>query len=383
MATALKSLGSIRRNFDPWNDPTAKPLIEFDRVVRTFGDFNAVDDLSLNVYTREFFALLGPSGCGKSTLLRMLAGFETPTSGDIRLGGQSLTGIPPYRRPLNMMFQSYALFPHMSVEKNIAFGLKQDGMARSEIADRVAEMLRLVKLTPYAKRKPQQLSGGQQQRVALARSLAKKPKVLLLDEPLGALDKKLREETQFELMDLQQELGLTFVIVTHDQEEAMTMSDRIAVMRAGRIEQVATPAILYEAPNSRYVADFIGNVSIVEGTVEDISGDRLRLAAEGGILTVDGAPNLAKGAAAALAVRPEKITLSRRPPDAGAANVLKGTVWDIAYLGDVTLFNVKLDSGTIMRATVMNAFRVAPEQIGWDEEVYLSFPADAGVILSA
>ena len=282
-----------------------------------------------------------------------------------------------------MMFQSYALFPHMSVEKNIAFGLKQDGMARSEIADRVAEMLRLVKLTPYAKRKPQQLSGGQQQRVALARSLAKKPKVLLLDEPLGALDKKLREETQFELMDLQQELGLTFVIVTHDQEEAMTMSDRIAVMRAGRIEQVAMPAILYEAPNSRYVADFIGNVSIVEGTVEDISGDRLRLAAEGGILTVDGAPNLAKGAAAALAVRPEKITLSRRPPDAGAANVLKGTVWDIAYLGDVTLFNVKLDSGTIMRATVMNAFRVAPEQIGWDEEVYLSFPADAGVILSA
>ncbi|SHJ16146.1 putrescine transport system ATP-binding protein [Aureimonas altamirensis DSM 21988] len=383
MATALKSLGSIRRNFDPWNDPTAKPLIEFDRVVRTFGDFNAVDDLSLNVYTREFFALLGPSGCGKSTLLRMLAGFETPTSGDIRLGGQSLTGVPPYRRPLNMMFQSYALFPHMSVEKNIAFGLKQDGMARSEIADRVAEMLRLVKLTPYAKRKPQQLSGGQQQRVALARSLAKKPKVLLLDEPLGALDKKLREETQFELMDLQQELGLTFVIVTHDQEEAMTMSDRIAVMRAGRIEQVATPAILYEAPNSRYVADFIGNVSIVEGTVEDISGDRLRLAAEGGILTVDGAPNLAKGAAAALAVRPEKITLSRRPPDAGAANVMKGTVWDIAYLGDVTLFNVKLDSGTIMRATVMNAFRVAPEQIGWDEEVYLSFPADAGVILSA
>ncbi len=383
MATALKSLGSIRRNFDPWNDPTAKPLIEFDRVVRTFGDFNAVDDLSLDVYTREFFALLGPSGCGKSTLLRMLAGFETPTSGDIRLGGQSLTGVPPYRRPLNMMFQSYALFPHMSVEKNIAFGLRQDGMARSEISDRVAEMLRLVKLTPYAKRKPQQLSGGQQQRVALARSLAKKPKVLLLDEPLGALDKKLREETQFELMDLQQELGLTFVIVTHDQEEAMTMSDRIAVMRAGRIEQVATPAILYEAPNSRYVADFIGNVAIVEGTVEDVSGDRLRLAAEGGVLTVDGAPQLAKGAPAALAVRPEKISLSRRPPEAGAANVLKGTVWDIAYLGDVTLFNVKLDSGTIMRATVMNAFRVAPEQIGWEEEVYLSFPADAGVILSA
>jgi len=383
MATTLKSLGNIRRNFDPWNDPSARPLIEFDHVVKTFGDFNAVDDLSLDIYTREFFALLGPSGCGKSTLLRMLAGFEAPTSGDIRLGGQSLTGVPPYRRPLNMMFQSYALFPHMSVESNIAFGLKQDGMARSEISDRVAEMLRLVKLTPYAKRKPQQLSGGQQQRVALARSLAKKPKVLLLDEPLGALDKKLREETQFELMDLQQELGLTFVIVTHDQEEAMTMSDRIAVMRAGRIEQVATPAILYEAPNSRYVADFIGNVSIVEGTVEDISGDRLRLAAEGGILTVDGAPNLAKGAAAALAVRPEKITLSRRPPDAGAANVLKGTVWDIAYLGDVTLFNVKLDSGTIMRATVMNAFRVAPEQIGWDEEVYLSFPADAGVILSA
>nr|WP_188052228.1 ABC transporter ATP-binding protein [Aureimonas fodinaquatilis] len=377
----MKSLGNIRRNFDPWNDPSAQPLIEFDHVIKTFGDFNAVDDLSLNIFTREFFTLLGPSGCGKSTLLRMLGGFEQPTSGDIRLGGKSLKGVPPYRRPLNMMFQSYALFPHMSVEKNIAFGLKQDGMARSEISDRVAEMLKLVKLTQYAKRKPQQLSGGQQQRVALARSLAKKPKVLLLDEPLGALDKKLREETQFELMDLQQELGLTFVIVTHDQEEAMTMSDRIAVMQSGKIKQVATPAIMYEAPATRYVADFIGNISILEGEVETSSGERLRLSSEGAILEVAHAPAMAPGDKAAFAVRPEKVRLSRHKPLDASVNALQGVVWDIAYLGDVTLFNVKLKSGTIVRATVINSARVAPEQIGWEEEVWLSFPADAGVIL--
>ncbi len=264
----MKSLGNIRRSFAPWTDPAAKPYIAIENVTKIFGDFTAVDDLSLNIYQREFFALLGASGCGKSTLLRMLAGFENPTKGRIMLDGQDMAGIPPYKRPVNMMFQSYALFPHMSVESNIAFGLKQDGMAKSEIDDRVQSMLKLVKLTQFGKRKPHQLSGGQRQRVALARSIAKRPKVLLLDEPLGALDKKLREETQFELMDLQQELGLTFVVVTHDQEEAMTMADRIAIMDKGKIKQVATPADVYEAPNSRFVADFIGNVSTFEGKVE-------------------------------------------------------------------------------------------------------------------
>lgn len=236
----MKSLGSIRKSFAPWNDPEAKAHITFDRVGKTFGDFIAVDTVSIDIFEREFFALLGASGCGKTTLLRMLAGFEEPSYGRILLDGENLQGIPPHRRPVNMMFQSYALFPHMSVEANVAFGLKQDRMARSEIRDRVAEMLKLVKLQAFAKRKPHQLSGGQRQRVALARSLAKRPKVLLLDEPLGALDKKLREETQFELMDLQQELGLTFVVVTHDQEEAMTMADRIAVMVRERQKKKVT-----------------------------------------------------------------------------------------------------------------------------------------------
>ncbi|KTQ95407.1 ABC transporter ATP-binding protein [Aureimonas ureilytica] len=381
MATAPKAFGNIRRSFDPWNDPKATPLIEFDHISKRFGTFNAVDDLSLKIYPREFFTLLGPSGCGKSTLLRMLAGFEEPTSGDIRLGGESLKGVPPYRRPLNMMFQSYALFPHMSVEQNIAFGLKQDGMAKGEIRDRVAEMLKLVKLDAYGKRKPQQLSGGQQQRVALARSLAKRPKVLLLDEPLGALDKKLREETQFELMDLQQELGLTFVIVTHDQEEAMTMSDRIAVMRAGKLCQVATPAVIYEAPNSRYVADFVGNISLIEGVVESGSGGLVRLATDVGVIETESATTVAPGDSAAFAVRPEKMRLSRRPPSDIGVNALRGVVWDIAYLGDVTLFNVKLENGALVRSTVINASRVADEQIAWEEEVWLTFERDAGVLL--
>ena len=382
MAPATKSFGNIRRTFEPWNDPAQKPLVEFDGITKVFGEFTAVDDLSLPIFSREFFALLGPSGCGKSTLLRMLAGFEEPTRGDLRLEGTSLIGVPPHRRAVNMMFQSYALFPHMSVEANVAFGLRQDRMARSEIRDRVAEMLKLVKLEPFAKRKPQQLSGGQQQRVALARSLAKRPKVLLLDEPLGALDKKLREETQFELMDLQQDLGLTFLIVTHDQEEAMVMSDRIAVMREGRIVQVATPAVIYEAPETRYVADFIGNVNILEGTVESERGGLTRIAAAGTIVEVEGAPSLPAGSSASFAIRPEKMRLSRKAPERADVNALKGEVWDIAYLGDVTLFNIKLPTGDILRATTINALRSIEEPIGWDEEVWLSFAPDAGIVLT-
>ncbi len=311
----MKSLGSIRRSFAPWADPTAKPYIRFENVTKRFGDFTAVNNLSLSVYEREFFALLGASGCGKSTLLRMLAGFDEPTSGRILLDGQDLRGIPPYKRPVNMMFQSYALFPHMTVEQNIAFGLKQDGMAKDAIASRVAEMLKLVKLEPFAKRKPHQLSGGQRQRVALARSVAKRPKVLLLDEPLGALDKKLREQTQFELMDLQQELGLTFMVVTHDQEEAMTMADRIAIMDKGEVMQVATPPEIYEAPISRFVADFVGNVNMLDGTVEDRSGDRATITgASGARITVENAGDAAAGKSVTFAIRPERSRSARGRP---------------------------------------------------------------------
>ncbi len=267
---ASKTLGPVRRKFAPWDDPAVKPLIEYDNVVKRFGDFTAVDGVSLNIYEREFFALLGPSGCGKTTLMRMLAGFEKPTSGEVRLGAENIADLPPYQRSVNMMFQSYALFPHMTVEQNIAFGPKQDGLAKGEIEARVQEMLKLVNLEKFGKRKPHQLSGGQRQRVALARALAKRPKVLLLDEPLSALDKKLREETQFELMDLQQNVGLTFLIVTHDQEEAMTVADRIAVMDHGKLIQVATPSEIYEQPNSKYVADFIGDINLIEGKVHSV-----------------------------------------------------------------------------------------------------------------
>src|SRR6218665_669793 len=326
----MKSLGNIRRSFAPWTDPASKPFISFKNVTKKFGDFTAVDDLSLNIYPREFFALLGASGCGKSTLLRMLAGFEQPTSGEIILDGQSLAGIPPYKRPVNMMFQSYALFPHMSVETNIAFGLKQDGMPKPQIAERVDQMLKLVKLEKFAKRKPHQLSGGQRQRVALARSLAKRPKVLLLDEPLGALDKKLREETQFELMDLQQDLGLTFVVVTHDQEEAMTMADRIAVMSHGKVIQVATPAEIYEAPNSRFVADFIGDVNILDGKVSASGNGKIELAVNEGFTVRTATGNTpATGSSAGFAIRPEKLKVTRAAPVDASVNAAEGEIWDI------------------------------------------------------
>jgi putrescine transport system ATP-binding protein len=378
----MKSLGSIRRDFAPWNDPNAKPYIQFDHVTKKFGDFTAVNDLSLTIFEREFFALLGASGCGKSTLLRMLAGFEEPTSGRILLDGQDLRGIPPYRRPVNMMFQSYALFPHMSVEKNIAFGLKQEGMPAADIDKRVAEMLKLVKLEPFAKRKPHQLSGGQRQRVALARSVAKRPKVLLLDEPLGALDKKLREETQFELMDLQQELGLTFVVVTHDQEEAMTMADRIAIMDKGEVMQVATPAEVYEAPASRFVANFVGNVNMFEGKVAERAADKARITgASGAQIQVENAGDTAAGSDVAFAIRPEKIKVSSKRP-ADAVNALEGQVYDIAYLGDMTVYHVRLDDGQMVRASAMNATRAVDDPLTWDDRAWISFRPDAGVVLT-
>ena len=298
----------MRRAYVPWEDPDKAPFIEFRNVTKKFGDFTAVNNLSLKIYEREFFALLGGSGCGKTTLMRMLAGFETPTTGQILLDGQDLAGIPPYRRPSNMMFQSYALFPHMSVEKNIAFGLKQDKLPAAEVEARVAEMLRLTKLEQFAQRKPHQLSGGQRQRVALARSLAKRPKVLLLDEPLGALDRKLREETQFELMNIQEELKMTFLIVTHDQEEAMTVADRIAVMDKGELVQVATPAEIYEAPNSKFVADFIGDINLIEATVTEKTemGTRLRSINDDFSIETDQVTDAATG---------DKVDLEKRVED--------------------------------------------------------------------
>ena len=381
-SAAARSLGNVRRSFAPWADPSASPYVEFRGITKRFGDFTAVDDLSLSIYEREFHALLGPSGCGKSTLLRMLAGFEEATGGDILLEGRSLRGVPPHRRPVNMMFQSYALFPHMSVEGNVAYGLKREGMAKGEIADRVADVLRLVKMGDFAHRKPHQLSGGQRQRVALARSLAKRPKLLLLDEPLGALDKKLREETQFELSDLQEELGLTFVVVTHDQEEAMTMADRISVMDHGRIVQVGTPGEIYEAPATRYVADFVGSINLIEGTVVSVDGSMVTLEADGRTHRVESEGELPdSGSKAWLAIRPEKLRVSRDEPVDPTANALRGEVWDLAYLGDMTLYNVRLPSGAIVRASVLNATRAADDPISWEDEVWLTHANDAGTVL--
>ena len=380
-----KTLGPVRRSFAPWLDPQAKPLIRFENVTKRFGDFVAVDDLSIDIYEREFFALLGPSGCGKTTLLRMLAGFETPTEGRILLDGKDVSRVPPYRRPVNMMFQSYALFPHMSVEANIAFGLKQDGMPKADIAARVEEMLKLVKLEQFAKRRPHQLSGGQRQRVALARSLAKRPRVLLLDEPLGALDKKLREATQFELTDLQQELGMTFVIVTHDQEEAMTVADRIAVMDHGRMVQVATPSEIYEQPASRYVADFIGDINMIEGRIEASGEGRTRFRAEALGLTADvlDATPIGVGETSWLAIRPEKVSVSHEPPADTSVNAVEGEVWDIGYLGDVSIYHVRLAGGQTIQATRANLPRLIERPITWDDKVWLSWSPDAALVLAA
>ncbi|MCC4244215.1 ABC transporter ATP-binding protein [Stappia indica] len=380
---AKKPIGPVRRDFAPWDDPQAKPYIEFRNVTKTFGDFTAVDNLSLKIYEREFFALLGGSGCGKTTMMRMLAGFETPNAGEIYLDGQNLAGVPPYKRPVNMMFQSYALFPHMSVEANVAFGLKQEGMPKDQIAARVEEMLKLVKLQDFAKRKPHQLSGGQRQRVALARSLAKKPKVLLLDEPLGALDRKLREETQFELTDLQYELGMTFLIVTHDQEEAMTMADRIAVMDRGRIIQIATPAEIYELPNSRFVADFIGDINLMECKVTAKDGDICRMTSVefGCEIEVVHPVEAGIGDTVWFAIRPEKVRISFEEP-ASKVNALTGEVWDIAYLGDVSIYHTHIANEQTVRATVANRSRVVERPVGWDDKVWLTWDADAGVVLT-
>ncbi|MBC7142612.1 MAG: ABC transporter ATP-binding protein [Rhodobacteraceae bacterium] len=367
--------------FAPWNDPAEKPLIRFQNVTKKFGEFVAIDDLTLDIFRREFFALLGPSGCGKTTLMRMLAGFEAPTSGTILLDGVDIAPIPPNKRATNMMFQSYALFPHLTVWDNIAFGLKRSDMPKDRIPARVEEMLRLVRLEKFAKRKPHQISGGQRQRVALARSLAKAPKLLLLDEPLGALDKKLRQDTQFELMDIQEKTGTTFVIVTHDQEEAMTVASRVAVMDHGKMIQVDTPDRIYESPNSVYVADFIGDVNIVEGAARP-NGDKYAIAwAEGQPeIAATSADTIAPGTKVHFAIRPEKVAIASERPE-GRANVIEGTVSDIAYLGNISTYKVEVAGGRMIKAQVANERRLARRDITWDDKVWLSFTDTAGIVL--
>ena len=366
----------------PWKDPNAAAYVQIDRVSKSFGDFKAVDDISLKIYKGEIFCLLGASGCGKTTLLRMLGGFERPSSGRIYIDGEDMTGVPPYERPVNMMFQSYALFPHMNVEQNVAFGLKQDRVPKAEIRDRVATMLDLVKLGEFAKRKPHQLSGGQRQRVALARSLVKRPKLLLLDEPLGALDKKLREHTQFELISLQDKLGVTFVVVTHDQEEAMTLASRIGVMNHGEIVQAGTPAEIYEFPSSKFVADFIGSVNIFEGKLIEDEPEYVRIGSAelGGTIYVSHGISAAPEATVWAAVRPEKIFMSTAPPE-GTDNVVRGAVQDIAYLGDLSIYLVKLPTGKVVRVTQPNTSRHA-EAITWEQLVYLSWDSSSPVVVT-
>jgi putrescine transport system ATP-binding protein len=368
-------------------EPAEAPLLRIEAVQKTFGRVVAVDRLSLDIASGEFFALLGPSGCGKTTLLRMLAGFEAPDAGRILLDGQDIASVLPHRRPVNMMFQNYALFPHLSVGANIAFGLKRAGMPRSQIATRVAEMIALVKLEGLAKRRPDQLSGGQKQRVALARSLARRPKVLLLDEPLAALDKKLREQTQLELMQLQRRLGTTFIIVTHDQEEAMTMADRIGVMDGGRLEQVATPRQLYEAPNSRRIAEFVGDINIIEGLVESRAEHRWIIATSAAGTIVAAAPrHPSEKAAICVAVRPEKLKLSRRGPVADAANAatlnrLEGVVTEVSYLGGHTVYQIQLDAGATLRASLANTARLDIDAYGAGQRVVAWFAPDDCVVL--
>ena len=371
----------------PQADEPDMPLLRIDAVVKKFGGFRAVDRVSLDIRAGEFFALLGPSGCGKTTLLRMIAGFETPDEGRILLDGMDIAQVLPHQRPVNMMFQNYALFPHLSVRDNIAFGLKRAGMSRAAIDARVAEMVALVKLEGLDKRKPDQLSGGQKQRVALARSLARRPQILLLDEPLAALDKKLRESTQAELMELQRRLGMTFIIVTHDQEEAMMVANRIGVMDAGRLEQVATPRDLYEAPRSRWVAEFIGDVNLFDGELSGREHYRLMITTrDGGTLAVADPRQRVTKTTVCVAIRPEKVKLSRRGPVADAANAyainrLEGVVTDVSYLGGLTVYKVKLDSGAVVRSSIANTARIDIDAYLVGQRVVAWFTPDDCMVL--
>jgi putrescine transport system ATP-binding protein len=361
-------------------------------VSKNFGDFTAVDHVSLDIRRGEIFCLLGGSGSGKTTLLRMLAGFEAPTTGSIEIDGQDLSRVPPYERPVNMMFQSYALFPHMSVERNVAFGLEQEHLGRDAIRRQVGAILEIVKMSGFGARKPHQLSGGQRQRVALARALVKRPKLLLLDEPLAALDRKLREHTQFELLNIQQRLGVTFIVVTHDQEEAMTLGTRLGVMNHGRIVQVGSPSDIYESPASRFVADFIGSVNMFEGQVHENGADGLciRSADLGCTVRAERAAGSARGSTVWTAIRPEKIQIARAPPDGPperprdgqGENLTRGTVKEIAYMGDMSIYLVRLDSGSMLRVTLPNVLRGTERPIAREERVMLTWHGSSPVVLT-
>jgi putrescine transport system ATP-binding protein len=371
----------------PERTDAAAAYVRIANVSKKFGDFTAVDDVSLDIRRGEIFCLLGGSGSGKTTLLRMLAGFERPSAGTIHIDGVDMSTIPPYERPVNMMFQSYALFPHMSVEKNVAFGLEQERLSRDDIRRQVGEILDIVKMNGFGARKPHQLSGGQRQRVALARALVKRPKLLLLDEPLAALDKKLREHTQFELLNIQQRLGVTFIVVTHDQEEAMTLGQRLGVMNHGRIAQVGTPPDIYESPATRFVADFIGSVNMFEGRVseEGPQGVRIECGELGGTVRVQSAARCACGATVWTAIRPEKISLSRQPPGgagAGGDNTVRGTVREIAYMGDMSIYLVQIPSGRRLRVTLPNITRGGERPIAREESVWLSWHGSSPVVLT-
>ena len=369
---------------EPWQDAGQTPYVRIEKVTKTFGDFVAVDEVSLSIYRNEFFALLGGSGSGKTTLLRMLAGFEQPTEGKIYIDGVDMAGIPPYERPVNMMFQSYALFPHMTVEQNIGFGLKQDGLGKDAISKRVGEMLDLVQMGHLGKRKPHQLSGGQQQRVALARSLAKGPKLLLLDEPMGALDKKLRSQMQLELVSIIEKSGVTCVMVTHDQEEAMTMATRIALMDQGWIRQVGTPDEIYEQPTSRFAAEFIGSVNLIEGVVEEDEADYVTIRSPqlpDSIYIGHGISGF-EGQEVGFAVRPEKLGIGKQEPEQ-AHNKAKGVIEDIAYFGSHSVYHVRLPSGYKFMANFANVQRWASEGLTWNDEVWVWWGDNDGVVLTS
>ncbi len=371
-------------SYRPWLDGDAEPFIKIRNVTKKFGEFTAVDNIDLDIYKGELFSLLGGSGCGKTTLLRMLAGFEPPSSGTIYIDGVDMTDVPPYARPINMMFQSYALFPHMTVEQNVAYGLKRDKIPKDEITRRVDEILSMVELSDFIKRKPHQLSGGQRQRVALARALVKRPKVLLLDEPLGALDKRLREQTQFELINIQDQLGVTFVVVTHDQEEAMTLSTRMAMMDAGKFQQIGTPTEVYEYPESRLVANFIGSANMFEGRVSQSGPDHVVVTSKelGVEFNTEHTNSIMEGTKVWIAVRPEKITLSKTPLDV-TTNQLKGVVVDIGYHGKTSTYRIRISNDQIIEVSVPSQKRPKGDRqsIDWDEEIYMNWDQSNAVVL--